>query len=153
LLDAQVRVDRGVSSGTRQILVLSVGDVEVGLGISVLLGETEINHVDLVASLANAHQKVVGFDISVDEVSRVDVFDSGNELVGEQKHRLQTELSVAKVEQVFERRAATCQQGRHGVRVSFHLQQVEDHGVVVAFRSVPTDEWHTDPSGERFVDL
>jgi len=35
----------------------------------------------------------------------MDVLDSGDELVGEEKDRLERELSVAEVEQVFERGA------------------------------------------------
>ena len=48
----------------------------MGLGIPVLFGETEIDHVDLVSTLADSHQKVVGLDIPVDKVSRVDVLNS-----------------------------------------------------------------------------
>lgn len=59
LLDTKMGVDRGVSSSTRQVLVLTVGDVKVSLGVSVLLGKSEIDDVDLVASLADAHQAVV----------------------------------------------------------------------------------------------
>ena len=76
LTDTQVRVDRSVSGGTSQVLVLSVWDVEVSLWVTVLLGETEIDHVDLVAALANTHEEVVGLDITVNEALRVDVFDS-----------------------------------------------------------------------------
>ena len=71
-------VDAGVSSGTGQVLVLSVRNVKMRLGISILLGESEIDDVDLVSSLADPHQEVVRFDISVNEVSGVNVFDSGN---------------------------------------------------------------------------
>jgi hypothetical protein len=60
----------------------------------------------LVAPLADAHQEVVGLDVSVDEVSGVDVLDSRDELVGEEQDRLERELSVAEVEEVFERWAA-----------------------------------------------
>lgn len=106
LLDTQMGVDGRVPSGTSQVLVLSVRDMEVRLGVSVLLGQTEIDDVDLVASLSNTHEEVVWFDVSVDEVSRVNVLDSGDELIGEQKDGLERELSVAEVEQVFERWAA-----------------------------------------------
>jgi hypothetical protein len=106
LLDTQVGVDRSVSSSTRQVLVLSVRDVQVGLGVSVLLGQSKVDHVDLVASLANAHEEVVRLDISVDEVSGVDVLDSRDQLVGEKENSLEAELSVAEVEQVFERGSA-----------------------------------------------
>lgn len=67
LLNTEMGVDRSITRGTREVLVLSVRDVEVSLGIAVLLGETEIDHVDLVTTLANAHQEVVGLDITVDE--------------------------------------------------------------------------------------
>ncbi len=48
------------------------------LGIPVLLRQTEIDHVDLISSFTDTHQEVVRLDVSVDEVSRVDVFDSGD---------------------------------------------------------------------------
>ena len=55
----------------------------MGLGVTVLLGQTEINDVDLVSAFANSHQEIVGLDISVDETLGVDIFDARNELVGE----------------------------------------------------------------------
>jgi hypothetical protein len=65
--DAQVGVDRGVTSSASQVLVLTVWDVEVSLRVAVLLGQTEINDVNLVAALADAHEEVVGFNITVDK--------------------------------------------------------------------------------------
>jgi hypothetical protein len=73
----------------------------MSLGVSVLLGETEINHIDLIASFPNTHEEVVWLDISVDKVSRVNVFDSGNELVGEEEDSLEGEFSVTEVEQIL----------------------------------------------------
>ena len=91
-------VDRSVSSGTRQILVLPVWNVQVRFGVTIFLGKTEIDDIHLVASFADTHQKVVGLDITVDKVSRVDVLDSRDELIGNEKNGLEAELSVAKVE-------------------------------------------------------
>ena len=102
LLDTQMSVDGRVPSGTGQILVLSVRDMKMRLRVSIFLGQSEINDIDLVSSFSYAHEEIVGFDVSMNKVSRVDVFDSRNELVGEEKHRLEGELSVTKVEQVFE---------------------------------------------------
>lgn len=78
LFDTQMSVDGRVTSGTRQILVLAVRDVQVGLGVPVLLRETKINDVNLVTTLPNAHEEVVGLDVAVDEVARVDVLDAGD---------------------------------------------------------------------------
>jgi hypothetical protein len=52
--------------------------VKMGLRVPELLRETEIDDVDLVATLTDPHEEVVGLDIPVDEVSRVDVLDAGD---------------------------------------------------------------------------
>jgi hypothetical protein len=76
LLDAQVGVDGGVTSGTGQVLVLAVGDMEMGLWVPEFLRKTEVDNVDLVATFSNAHQEVVGLDVAMDEVAGVDVLDT-----------------------------------------------------------------------------
>jgi hypothetical protein len=134
--DTQVSVDTGVTGGTSQVLVLSVRDMEVSLGIAVLLGQTKVDDIDLVAALANAHEEVVGLDIAVDEGLGVDVLDAGDELVGKEQDSLQGELAVAEVEEVLKRRA----------------EQVQDHGVVVALGSEPADKGNANTAGERLVD-
>jgi hypothetical protein len=39
--------------------------------VSVLLGQAKVNDVNQVALFAEPHQEVVGFDVAVDEVPRV----------------------------------------------------------------------------------
>lgn len=129
-------VDGGVTGGTRQVLVLTVGNVKVSLGVPVLLGQTEIDHVDLVAPLANAHEEVVRLDIAVDEALCVDVLDAADQLVGQEEDGLEREFAVAEVEEVLERRA----------------EEVENHGVVVALSAEPSDEGNTDATGQGLVD-
>ena len=77
-------VDAGISGSASQVLVLTVGDVEVGLWVSVLLGKTKIDDIDLITTLANSHQEVVRLDVSVDERLGVNVLNTGDELVGEE---------------------------------------------------------------------
>ena len=134
--DTQVSVDTGVTGGTSQVLVLSVRDMEVSLGIAVLLGQTKVDDIDLVAALANAHEEVVGLDIAVDEGLGVDVLDAGDELVGEEQDGLQRELAVAEVEEILEG----------------GTEQVEDHGVVVALGAEPAHERNADTASKRLVD-
>ena len=55
---------------TSQALVLTVRDMEMGLCVTELLCKTEIDGVDLIATLANAHEEVNWFDIPVNEVAR-----------------------------------------------------------------------------------
>jgi hypothetical protein len=134
--NTQVRVDGGIASSSSQVLVLTIWDVEVRLGVPVLLGQPEIDHVDLVAALSYPHKKVVGLDVAVDEGLGVDVLDSRDELIGEQQHGLEGELAVAEVEEVFEG----------------GTEQVEHHGVVVTFCAEPSYEGDADAAGKGFVD-
>lgn len=156
LLNTEMGVDRSVASRTSEILVLSVRDMEVGLRVTEFFRQTKINDVDLVAALSDAHQKVIGFDVTVDKVARVDIFDARNlerrmsegtrdrkrvaaayQLVSQEEDGLETELAVAKVEEVLEGGP----------------EQVEDHGVVVAFGAVPANKGNADTAGESLVDL
>lgn len=45
-------------------------------GISILLGKTKIDDIDLIASLPNSHQEVVWLDVSMNKVSGVYIFDT-----------------------------------------------------------------------------
>ena len=108
----------------------------MGLGVPVLLGETEVDHVDLVAPLADTHEEVVGLDVAVDEALGVDVLDAADQLVGEQEDGLEGEFAVAEVEEILEGGA----------------EEVEDHGVVVTLGAEPSDERNADAASERLVD-
>lgn len=129
-------VDRSISGSAGKVLVLSVRDVEVGLGVTVFLRQTEVDNIDLIAPLANSHQEVVGLDITVDERLGVDVLDAGNELIGQEENSLEGELSVAEVEEVLQAGA----------------QKIKDHGVVVTFGAKPADERDANSTGQGLVD-
>lgn len=129
-------VDRGISGSAGQVLVLTVGDMEVSLGVSVLLGQTKVNYVDLVTSLSDTHQEVVGLNITVDERLGVYVLDARDELVGQEEHRLQGELAVAEVEEILQAGA----------------EKIQYHSIIVTLGSEPTDEGDTDTAGKGLVD-
>lgn len=78
LLDTQMGVDGGVASGTGEVLVLPVGDVEMSLRVPVLFGETEIDDVDLVATLADTHEEVIGLDVTMYKIAGMNVLDAGD---------------------------------------------------------------------------
>lgn len=78
LTDAQVSVDGGIAGSASQVLVFPVGDMLVGAGITVFLGQAEVNDVDQVAFLPQAHEEVVRLHVPVDEVLGVDVLDAAD---------------------------------------------------------------------------
>lgn len=132
LLNTKMGVDGGITGSASQVLVLSVWDVEVGLGITVLLGKTKIDNVDLVSTLPNAHKEVVGLDISVNERLGVDVLNTRNELISKEKDSLQGKFAVAEVEEVFQAGA----------------KKVENHGVVITLGAKPADKGNTNAAGK-----
>ena len=66
----------------------------------------------------------------------MDVFDPGNELVGQEQDSLQGEFAVAEVEKILQARS----------------EEVQNHGVVVTFGTKPADEGDADTSGKGLVD-
>lgn len=136
LLDTQMSVNGSITSGTRQVLVLTVRNVEVSLGVTVLLGQTEIDDINLVTTLTNTHEEVIRLDIAVNEGLGVDVFDTRDQLVGKEKDGLQRELAVAEVEKILQTGS----------------KEIKNHGIIVALGSEPADKWNSHTSGEGFVD-
>lgn len=129
-------VDGGVAGGAGEILVLSVRDVEVCLGVAVLLCQTKVDDVNLVATLADAHQEVVGLDVAVDEGFGMNVLDAGDELIGQEENGLERELAVAKIEQILQAGA----------------KEVQNHGIVIALGTEPTNEGNANTTSEGLVD-
>jgi hypothetical protein len=50
--------------------------MKVGLWVPELLCETEINDVDLIATLSNTHKEIVRLDVPMNEVPRVNVLNT-----------------------------------------------------------------------------
>lgn len=130
-----MRVDGRIPGGTGKVLVLSVGDMEMGLRVAIFLGETKVDDVNLVAPLADAHEEVVGLDVAVDERLGMDVLNARNQLIGEEEDGLQGEFAVAEVEKILETGA----------------EEIEDHGIVVTLGAEPADKGDSNTAGERLV--
>lgn len=113
-------IDTHVSGSTRERLALPVGNVLLRLGVTVLLGHTEVDNVNNVGTLGawSADQEVIGLDVSVDEVLLVDGLDSRQlqnvrlrrhcqractyHLLGDHDDRLDRELPVAVIEKILQ---------------------------------------------------
>ncbi len=48
--------------------------MKASLWVRELLGQSEVDDIDLVATFADAHREIVGLDVMMNEVARVDVF-------------------------------------------------------------------------------
>ena len=95
-------VDRGVPGSSSQVLALPVRDV-FAVPLDVPLRQSEIQKENLVGSFVQSNTEVVRLDISVDEMSVMDVLDPCDHLVNQHQHRLQRKLPQSLVEQGFQR--------------------------------------------------
>lgn len=79
LFPSQMRVDTHVACCTGKGFALAVRDVLFGLGISVLLGHSEIDDVDHICGFGawTANKEVVGLDVTINEVLLVDRLNTG----------------------------------------------------------------------------
>jgi len=71
-------VDGSVTGSTGKIFVLTIGDMLMSFTISILFGQTKIDHIDNVGFFSETEEEVIGLDISMDIVSTVNKFNSGN---------------------------------------------------------------------------
>ena len=76
-------VDACITSSTSQVLVLTIWDMEVGFRVTVFLGQSKINHVNLVPALSNTHEEIVRLNITVDKRLGMNILDTGDELIRE----------------------------------------------------------------------
>ena len=60
-------VDTGVSWGASQVLVFSIWYMGICFRITETLCQTKVDHVDLIAALADAHQEIIWLDITMNE--------------------------------------------------------------------------------------
>lgn len=65
-------IDCGVSSSTSQILAITVWNMLTSFWVSEAFGKPKVNDIHEMLLLLNPNQEVIGFDISVQEVARVD---------------------------------------------------------------------------------
>mmetsp|Transcript_25048 Transcript_25048/g.57679 ORF Transcript_25048/g.57679 Transcript_25048/m.57679 type:complete len:367 (+) Transcript_25048:66-1166(+) len=137
LLDSEMGIHTRVTSSSRQVFVFTIRNVLMGLRVAVLLGETEVDDVDLICLLAKSHEKIIWLDISVDETLGVDVLHSAKHLVSKHQHSLQAELPGAKIKQILET----------------WPQQINDHNIVVTLDSIPTHCRKTHSTGEDLQDF
>ena len=97
-------VDGGVSGSTSEVLSLSVRDV-FAISLDVSLGKTEVDEEDLVTGLVETDAEVIRLNVSVDEVSVVNVLNTSDHLVDQHQNCLQGELSECVLEETLQGRA------------------------------------------------
>lgn len=103
LFNAQMIGETRVTGCTSEMAILTVRDVMVCVGVEITLGETVVDDVDEVGrSFSHTNDKVVRFDITMNEVTVMDVLHTSDHLDCQHVDSLLGEFSVAKVEQILQ---------------------------------------------------
>jgi hypothetical protein len=69
--------------------------------LDVSLGQSEVQDENFVTCFIQSDAEVIWFDISVNEMSVMDVLDSGDHLINQHKHGFEREFSESLVEKRF----------------------------------------------------
>jgi hypothetical protein len=97
--------------------------------------QTEVNSVYYIPFPTNTHQEVVRLDVAMEDVFGMEILDSRDGLIGDEEDSLERELSVAVIEQIFERWA----------------EKLVDEHKVFTLLSEPEDVRDSYSAGEGFV--
>ena len=68
-------INGGITSSSSQIFTLSVRNM-LSVSLNVSLGQSEVQNENLVGSFVQSDAEVIGFYVSMDEMSVVDVLNS-----------------------------------------------------------------------------
>ena len=102
LLDPEMGVHARIPGRAREVLVLPVGDVLLGLQSPVLLRQTEVDDVNLVRLLPELDEEVFRLDLSASEVLRMHVLHPVDHLVREHEDGLQATLPTTETDEVLQ---------------------------------------------------
>lgn len=97
-------IDAHVPSRAAQGLALSIWDVLLRFGVSILLRHSKVDNMDNVCSFCarSADKEVVRFNVAVDEVLLVNSLDASDHLFGRHAHRFDRKLPPTHVEEVLQ---------------------------------------------------
>lgn len=128
-------VNRCISSSTSKILSVLVRNVFSCSRLSVSLCKTKVDYVHIVLFLTNSNQEIVWLNISVKEMSWMDIFYSLDHLISEHKNWFQTEFSFAVVEKILKGRT----------------KEINDHDVIISLDAKPMNIWNSNSSLQNSV--
>ena len=97
-----MRIETGISSRTRQLLIVLEWNVTAIPWVLVPLGQSKVNYVDDVLLFAQANQEVVGLYVSMQESALVDELNALDHLDRQHQDRLVRELSATVLIEIFQ---------------------------------------------------
>ena len=97
-----MRINAGIAGSAREIFVFPIRNVLVRTWIAVLFGQAKINDMNDTLPFAESNQKIVGFDISMNERFGMDVFESAQQLIGQHEDGFQLKAPSTIIKQVFQ---------------------------------------------------
>lgn len=120
-------VNRSIPWSTGETLVIFVRNMLAVL-LDVLLGQSEVYDEDFAAVLMRPNQEILRLDIPMYELFGVDVLQSCDDLLANKNYSLEIELSVAFLEEIFNRRS----------------EKIHDHDVVLLILPIIIYPWQSE---------
>ena len=88
LLNTQVSINGSIPGSSGKVFPFSVGDV-FAISLDVSFGESEIKNENFMGCFVQSDTEVIGLDITMNEMSVVNVLDSLDHLIDENEYRFE----------------------------------------------------------------
>jgi hypothetical protein len=98
LFDTQMGIDGGITSCSCEVFALPVGDV-LAIPLDVALGKSKIKEENFIGSFIVSNTEVIGFNVTMNEVTIMHVLNSSDHLVNQHQHGFEGEFSEGLVEE------------------------------------------------------
>lgn len=130
-------VDTGKTRCANQLRKLGTTSFTSHRGITAFRRETQVGHIQQVPLLPRTQQAVFRLDVSMDDITRMDILQTTKELVNQHQDCFEREFATAKIEKVFQT----------------WTQEIKHHGVILALSRIGVHSWDTSATGKRLIDV
>ena len=130
-------VDAGKPCRANQLSFRGSDTIGFRLNVTAFSSEAQVDDIHLVPIPPCTHQDILRFDVTVNDILRVNILKATEKLVGKHQDCLEGELAMAEFEEVLQTRS----------------QKVEHHNIIFAFEHVVVNAWNTDTASKRSIEV
>ncbi len=107
------------------------------LNVTTFCDKAQICDIHLIITSFNTHQEIFRFDVAMNNIFEVNIFETMKKLIDQHQHCFKRESSIAKIEKILQTRS----------------QKIEHHNIIFAFEQILMNEWNIDIVSKRLIDI
>ena len=101
LTNAQMSIDTGKIRCANQFWTQGTTSINIRWWVSAFCCKTQVGNIDQISLPSHAHQAIFRFDVSVDDIMRMNILEATDELVREHQDCFERKFATAVVEKIL----------------------------------------------------